>query len=399
MNERLFLLTIIFHRRLKRKTHELSCRHFFLGCVSFFALSMLNGCTTSQSLSDQMIEIAQSEQKNIKSSDQTTHFSDDNTLQKTATNEQITTPDQNQTDDMEQSILTTDASHVDDHTMQTDSSPPKRTSLFSFSRKAKNPTLQQKNIESKNDQLSNDMRDNKTMNNTLLGSEAPSTDKTNDENVQITPVRNQNSQKQGSIMRLFGQNKGNKPQSPNIQKDTLALAEPLKKGPRDYNDELPGVRPNAGIVIQHRTTQYDDTDIDANESDSDTVYTLASVGIYGRSLPNGLKVARKDVEVACLKPQLITLLKNVERRFGKPVIITSGYRSPSHNRKVNGAKRSLHMSCSAADIQVPGVNKMEVANYVRRLPGRGGVGTYCHQSIHVDIGPKRDWNWSCSAKK
>jgi uncharacterized protein YcbK (DUF882 family) len=30
------------------------------------------------------------------------------------------------------------------------------------------------------------------------------------------------------------------------------------------------------------------------------------------------------------------------------------------------------------------------------MPGRGGVGTYCHTtSIHVDIGPERDWNWKC----
>jgi uncharacterized protein YcbK (DUF882 family) len=30
------------------------------------------------------------------------------------------------------------------------------------------------------------------------------------------------------------------------------------------------------------------------------------------------------------------------------------------------------------------------------MPGRGGVGTYCHtNSVHVDVGPERDWNWRC----
>ena len=158
------------------------------------------------------------------------------------------------------------------------------------------------------------------------------------------------------------------------------------------------MRPDGGIVIKHRSSLYDDTDIDANEGDSNSIYTLASVSLYGRSLPNGLKLARKEVEVSCLKPQLIVLLKTIERRFGKPVIITSGYRSPSYNRQVNGAKRSMHMSCAAADIIVPDVDKWEVAKFARSLPGRGGVGTYCNQSIHVDVGPKRDWNWSCSAK-
>ncbi|MHC5307189.1 YcbK family protein [Bartonella sp. LJL80] len=216
---------------------------------------------------------------------------------------------------------------------------------------------------------------------------------------QAIPERNAESQQKGSLMRLFGGSANPKQNKPSPDEDKVALVPLPKKDPHEYNDVLPGVRPNGGIVIKHRSSLYDDTDIDANESDSSPSYTLASVGLYGRSLPNGLKLARKDVEVACLKPQLISILKTVERRFGKPVIITSGYRSPVYNRKVNGAKRSMHMSCAAADIQVPDVNKWEVAKFVRGLPGRGGVGTYCHQSIHVDVGPKRDWNWSCSAKK
>lgn len=37
----------------------------------------------------------------------------------------------------------------------------------------------------------------------------------------------------------------------------------------------------------------------------------------------------------------------------KPVIVTSGYRSPEVNRKVGGAKNSAHLSGLAADIKVP----------------------------------------------
>ena len=43
------------------------------------------------------------------------------------------------------------------------------------------------------------------------------------------------------------------------------------------------------------------------------------------------------------------------------------------------------MYCAAADVQVPGVSKWELANYVRSMPGRGGVGTYCH----TEFGPYR----------
>ena len=65
-------------------------------------------------------------------------------------------------------------------------------------------------------------------------------------------------------------------------------------------------------------------------------------------------------------------------------------------RQVRGAKNSMHMYCAAADIQISGVSKWELAKYLRSMPGRGGVGTYCHtESVHVDIGPERDWNWRC----
>ncbi len=83
--------------------------------------------------------------------------------------------------------------------------------------------------------------------------------------------------------------------------------------------------------------------------------TLASAPGLARLAPNGLKVQRQTVDVACLKPELVTMLKTMERHFRRPVMVTSGYRSPSYNRKVNGARRSLHMICAAADIQIDGV--------------------------------------------
>ena len=86
----------------------------------------------------------------------------------------------------------------------------------------------------------------------------------------------------------------------------------------------------------------------------------------------------------------------VERHYGRKIMVTSGYRSPDHNRRVRGAKNSFHMYCAAADVQVQGISKWELASFVRNMPGRGGVGTYCHtESVHIDVGPERDWNWRC----
>src|SRR5690606_1452956 len=103
-----------------------------------------------------------------------------------------------------------------------------------------------------------------------------------------------------------------------------------------------------------------------------------------RLAPNGLLKQNDKVDVSCFRPQLVQILRAIEARFGKKIIVTSGYRSPEHNRRVRGARKSQHMACAAADIHVPGVHKLKVAEFVRAMPGRGGVGTYCHtEAVHV----------------
>lgn len=128
---------------------------------------------------------------------------------------------------------------------------------------------------------------------------------------------------------------------------------------------------------------------------------LASATAAGlaRLAPNGLMKQTDRVEVNCFKPELIGVLKSIERHYGKRVVVTSGYRSPKGNRRAGGSSRSLHMYCAAADVQIDGVGKWELAKYLRSMPNRGGVGTYCHtDSVHIDIGSKRDWNWRCRRK-
>lgn len=130
---------------------------------------------------------------------------------------------------------------------------------------------------------------------------------------------------------------------------------------------------------------------------------VAALGSLGRISPNGLRVQHEKVRVACLKPAVIRILNLVERRYGKKPVITSGYRSPKRNRRAGGARNSQHIYCKAADIQVEGVSKWDLAKFLRSLPGRGGVGTYCRtRSVHFDVGSKRDWHHPCrrsSARK
>ena len=161
---------------------------------------------------------------------------------------------------------------------------------------------------------------------------------------------------------------------------------------------LPGVRQNALFEISRRSGLDDDSDIDLHEGEE--LYQVASAAGLARLAPNGLMKQTEHVDVACLKPSLVRVLTAVERNYGRKVVVTSGYRNPERNRKARGARNSLHMYCAAADVQVEGVSKWDLAQFVRTMPGRGGVGTYCHtKSVHIDVGPERDWNWRCRRRK
>jgi uncharacterized protein YcbK (DUF882 family) len=217
--------------------------------------------------------------------------------------------------------------------------------------------------------------------------------------------------KKGFLAGFFSQTPQEAPvmSAPSAQKPKpviqLAAVDPEENAPAKASlgvermDALPGVRQSSLFEIKRRDSLDDDSDVDVHEDEELTVQYASAAGL-ARLAPNGLLKQRESVDVACLKPSLVRMLKQIERRFGRRVVVTSGYRSPEYNKRVRGARRSMHMYCAAADIQLEGVSKWDLANYVRSMPGRGGVGTYCHtNSVHVDVGPERDWNWRCRRRK
>ncbi|MBX3597156.1 MAG: DUF882 domain-containing protein [Rhizobiaceae bacterium] len=184
----------------------------------------------------------------------------------------------------------------------------------------------------------------------------------------------------------------------------LPSPKPIRASAVSFSDDgegtgLPGVRQSALFEIKRRSGIDDDSDVDLHEEIDDVVNVASAAGM-ARLAPNGLLKQRENVDVACLKPSLVRVLRTIERRFGKRVVITSGYRSPTYNRRVRGARNSQHMYCAAADVVVPGVSKFELASFARSMKGRGGVGTYCHtDAVHIDVGPERDWNWRCRSRR
>lgn len=74
----------------------------------------------------------------------------------------------------------------------------------------------------------------------------------------------------------------------------------------------------------------------------------------------------------------------------------SGYRTPSHNKKVGGAKFSQHLTASGADINAEGYKPKQLAEVIELLilkgkMKQGGIGVYPN-FVHYDIrGTKERW--------
>ena len=84
---------------------------------------------------------------------------------------------------------------------------------------------------------------------------------------------------------------------------------------------------------------------------------------------------------------LAALLQKIRDHFGRPVVITSGYRTVAHNKSVGGAAYSQHLYGRAADIRVQGIPVEQLAAYAETcLPGTGGTGlrTYLDDSALVN---------------
>lgn len=107
----------------------------------------------------------------------------------------------------------------------------------------------------------------------------------------------------------------------------------------------------------------------------------------GSEVPDALKPVTRR---ACL-----TVLEPIRERFGKPLVVESGYRSRIHNRRVHGAPRSRHVMGDGFDIRPVSpsdlgalVKLVETMITEGSLPHLGGFGIY-RRWIHVDARPRK----------
>ncbi len=87
-----------------------------------------------------------------------------------------------------------------------------------------------------------------------------------------------------------------------------------------------------------------------------------------------------------VEPALVEKLEILRTLIGNRAIkITSGYRSPSYNKLINGAKNSQHQYGRAADIMVKGMTSKQLEPYAKKA-GFKYIQTYPDKPhLHVDV--------------
>lgn len=96
--------------------------------------------------------------------------------------------------------------------------------------------------------------------------------------------------------------------------------------------------------------------------------------------------------ISKLKALCETILQPIRNEYGKPIIITSGYRCPELNKMVHGAKNSQHIKYEAADIKSS--NNKELFDLIVKMIRNkkitvGQLINECNYSwIHISCGSK-----------
>jgi uncharacterized protein YcbK (DUF882 family) len=105
----------------------------------------------------------------------------------------------------------------------------------------------------------------------------------------------------------------------------------------------------------------------------------------------------REGETEVVDPRLYWALSAISQAAMKDghsgrIVVTSGYRTPRTNSRLEGAARnSLHLKGRAVDFSLEGVPTKPIFDYMVWL-GVGGVGNYPrHHFVHIDSGRPRTW--------
>lgn len=130
-------------------------------------------------------------------------------------------------------------------------------------------------------------------------------------------------------------------------------------------------------------------------------FTLAEMTVSQAAARKGIPNVPPAKAIAALKLLCERVLEPVRAHYGRPVIITSGYRSPRVNVAVGGSQTSDHCFGFAADFTVSGIPNIEVAQFIqKKLVYKQLILEFPpHGWVHCSYDPNNLRNEELSAKR
>lgn len=105
--------------------------------------------------------------------------------------------------------------------------------------------------------------------------------------------------------------------------------------------------------------------------------------------------ASSDTNLIIVTDELLDILQAIRDKIGKPIRVTSGFRSEAMNKKVGGTANSRHKLGLASDITFNGISKVldETADFAIELGARGIGRYYTRKFIHIDVRDEKLMQW------
>ena len=99
-------------------------------------------------------------------------------------------------------------------------------------------------------------------------------------------------------------------------------------------------------------------------------FTLAEMTVSQEAARSGLKNIPNQVHVQALTQLCMSVLEPLRMRVRTPIVVSSGFRSVSVNRRIGGSSKSQHCKGEAADFTIPGMSVADIVALTRtmRLP-------------------------------
>ncbi|MBR6516695.1 MAG: peptidase M15 [Bacilli bacterium] len=119
-------------------------------------------------------------------------------------------------------------------------------------------------------------------------------------------------------------------------------------------------------------------------------FTLKEMIVSNTAKKYGIDNTPSDDVLYNIKNLVEYVLQPIRDKYGKPIVINSGYRCLALNNKVGGSKTSQHLTGAAADIEDKSGNNKELFYLIKKMIENGEIEV---GQLIWEYGTKENPNW------